>query len=84
MQPTSTIPASLRSAFDRIARDVEGAVADLARMLTLDTAFLGTSYAGFADLLEELLAPFALETRRVSVLGPLWHVPPAARRCGNE
>ncbi|WP_206684231.1 M20 family metallopeptidase [Teichococcus aerophilus] len=76
MQPTSTAPASLRSAFDRIARDVEGAVADLARMLTVDTAFPpGTGYAGFADLLEELLAPFALETRRVSVPEALWHVP---------
>lgn len=69
-------PAPLAAAFDRIAQDVEGAVAALARMVAVDTAFPpGTGYPAFAALLEELVAPLGLETRRVSLPEALWRVP---------
>lgn len=73
--PPAGGPAGLDAAFRHIAAHVEEAVADLSRMLAVDTAFPpGSGYADFATLLEAMLAPLALECRRVSVPEALWRV----------
>ncbi len=51
-------------------------LADLARMIAIDTSFPpGAGYAAFADLMEELVAPLDLACRRVTVPEALWNVP---------
>lgn len=55
---------------------LEPAVADLARMIAVDTSFPpGAGYAGFVGLMEELAAPLDLACRRHVVPQSLWHVP---------
>jgi succinyl-diaminopimelate desuccinylase len=73
--PPSGGPAGLDAAFCHIAAHVEEAVDELARMLAVDTSFPpGAGYADFATLLEGMLAPLAMEFRRVSVPPGLWQV----------
>lgn len=64
-----------------IAGHVDGAVAELDRMIAVDTSFPpGLGYDDFAGLLEELVAPLGFESERVAVPEALWHLPhgPAA------
>lgn len=67
-----------------IARDVETAVADLGRMIAIDTSFPpGQGYDAFADLVEPLVWPLGFATERIVVPETLWHVaggPAAGRR----
>lgn len=73
--------AQLAAAFDWIAQDVEGAVAALARMVAVDTSFPpGAGYPAFTALLEELVMPLGLATRRISVPEALWQVPAGPAR----
>ncbi|MEF2070576.1 M20 family metallopeptidase [Consotaella aegiceratis] len=52
------------------------AVRDLGRMVALDTSFPpGRGYAAFSDLMEEMVSPLRLATRRVSVPAELCRVP---------
>lgn len=65
------------SAFDRawqaIADGQEAMQAMLARMVAVDTSFPpGDGYAAFADLLEALVAPLGMPTRRVVLPEALW------------
>lgn len=60
---------------------VDAAVADLGRMIAVDTSFPpGLGYDDFAGLMEELVAPLGFATERVAVPEALWRVPngPAA------
>jgi succinyl-diaminopimelate desuccinylase len=60
---------------DRIAADAEGAVADLERMVAINTSFPpGTGYDAFADLLDEMVVPLGFDTRRIAVPEALWRV----------
>ncbi len=60
--------ARLGEALGRLARGAEGAVADLARMIAIDTSFPpGTGYVPFARLMEARLAPLGFAARRVTV-----------------
>lgn len=68
-----------RSAFElgmtAIEQDVEIAVADLARMIEVDTSFPpGAGYDAFADLMEDLLTPMSFDLARVTVPEELWKV----------
>jgi succinyl-diaminopimelate desuccinylase len=81
-------PASLRQeaqalarACDWISAGAEGAVAELGRMIAVDTSFPpGLGYDEFAGLMEEFVAPLGFATERVTVPESLWKVPngPAA------
>jgi len=74
--PSARAPSSLDVAFRHIAAHVEDAVQDLSRMLAVDTTFPpGAGYADFATLLEAMVAPLRLQTRRISVPEALWKVP---------
>jgi succinyl-diaminopimelate desuccinylase len=56
-----------------IATDTDELCGSLARMIACDTSFPpGASYPAFATLMEELLMPLGLPTRRVLVPDPLW------------
>lgn len=58
-----------------IERDVDAAVADLARMIAVDTSFPpGEGYGEFADLMENLLAPMGFALARITVPEALWRV----------
>lgn len=66
---------------DWISSHVGGAVADLGRMIEVDTSFPpGLGYDDFAALMEEFVAPLGFATERVTVPEALWQVPhgPAA------
>lgn len=65
----------LAAAFAAIANDVETAVADLGRMIAVDTTFPpGAGYDAFADLMEDLLVPLGFSTRRIAVPEERWRV----------
>ena len=71
---TGELPQRLQSAAETIARDADGAVGDLARLIAIDTSFPpGDGYGAFADALETMLAPLGFAFRRVSVPKALWH-----------
>ncbi|MEI4472355.1 M20 family metallopeptidase [Frigidibacter sp. MR17.24] len=58
-----------------IEAELDRAVADLARMVAVDTRFPpGAGYGAFATLMEELLADLPLPTRRETVPDALWQV----------
>lgn len=64
-----------------IAANVEGAVAELDRMIAVDTSFPpGLGYDDFAGLMEDFVVPLGFATERVTVPESLWKVPngPAA------
>ena len=63
----------LDDALAHIAGDEAAVVGDLKRMIACDTSFPpGAGYGGFADLMENLLAPLGFDFRRVVVPEPLW------------
>lgn len=65
----------LEAAMKAIEHGVEAAVADLARMIAVDTSFPpGLGYDAFADLMEELLSAMAFSCRRETVPEALWRV----------
>ncbi|WP_244631289.1 M20/M25/M40 family metallo-hydrolase [Aureimonas sp. ME7] len=67
---------SLADASAMIDATLDRAVADLERMIAIDTRFPpGEGYGAFATLMEDLLAPLDLETERVEVPEALWFVP---------
>ncbi|WP_038357706.1 M20/M25/M40 family metallo-hydrolase [Bosea sp. UNC402CLCol] len=73
--------SALAQAGDWISAHAEGAIADLGRMIAVDTSFPpGLGYDDFAALMEELVAPLGFATERVTVPEALWRVPhgPAA------
>jgi succinyl-diaminopimelate desuccinylase len=74
-RPRHALPADLAAAMEQIARDAESAVADLARMIAVDTSFPpGAGYGTFADLMDELVAPLGFATRRIAVPEAAWRV----------
>lgn len=76
--------ASLAGAFAAIDRLSETAVEDLRRMVAIDTSFPpGTGYDSFADLMEQLAAPLALQCERVIVPEELWRAPGASGQRTN-
>lgn len=78
--------SALVKAMARIADDAESAVAELARMIAVDTSFPpGAGYDAFAELMEELTAPLGFAGERVEVPEALWRVPhsPASGRRTN-
>jgi len=59
-----------------IAANVDGAVAELGRMIAVDTSFPpGQGYDEFAGLMEDLVVPLGFATERVTVPETLWQVP---------
>ena len=67
--------SAFRAGMTAIERDVEVAVADLARMIEIDTSFPpGGGYDAFADLMEDLLTPMSFDLARVTVPEELWKV----------
>jgi succinyl-diaminopimelate desuccinylase len=67
--------AALAAALQQIETQAETAVADLARLVAVDTSFPpGCGYDAFADLMEDLVAPLGLATSRVRVPEALWRV----------
>jgi len=61
------------SATEHIACELDAAVADLSRMIAIDTSFPpGRGYTRFAGLMEELLAPLDFAFERVVVPRDLW------------
>ncbi|MCQ4160061.1 M20/M25/M40 family metallo-hydrolase [Roseomonas sp. GC11] len=84
MPSSPSVPAGLEQGFRHIAAHVESAVRDLSCMVAVDTSFPpGQGYAAFARLMEALVAPLRLETRRVSVPEALWRVP-GGPACGER
>jgi succinyl-diaminopimelate desuccinylase len=74
-------PTVLTEAGRWASAHVEEAVADLGRMIAVDTSFPpGLGYENFAGLMEELVTPLGFATERVVVPEALWRVPngPAA------
>jgi succinyl-diaminopimelate desuccinylase len=64
----------LAEAVASIQADERTIVADLERMVAVDTSFPpGEGYGAFADLMESLLAPLGFGFRRVTVPRALWH-----------
>lgn len=67
-----------------IAADAESAVADLGRMIAIDTSFPpGLGYDDFAGLMEGFVAPLGFASERVAVPEALWrtaHGPAAGAR----
>jgi succinyl-diaminopimelate desuccinylase len=73
-------PRGFDDALACVRDTAETAVAELDRMIAVDTSFPpGGGYDAFAALMEELIAPLAdrlgFATRRVAVPRTLWHVP---------
>ncbi|WP_346433066.1 hypothetical protein [Breoghania sp.] len=65
---TTDLSSDLAVVIQDVAARGEEAVADLARMISVDTTFpLGKGYPAFSDLMDELLARLALSTRQVDV-----------------
>ena len=78
------VERSLSSAMAIVARDAESAVADLGRMIQIDTSFPpGQGYDAFADLVETLVRPLGFSAERVVVPETLWHVP-GGPACGRR
>jgi succinyl-diaminopimelate desuccinylase len=74
-QHTAVHKDTLTSAMAAIERDVESAIGDLARMISVDTSFPpGEGYGPFADLMTELLTPLGFDFDRVTVPRDLWYV----------
>ncbi|MGJ5177367.1 M20 family metallopeptidase [Bradyrhizobium oligotrophicum] len=74
----------LADAFAAIERLSETAVDDLRRMVAVDTSFPpGAGYDAFADVMEQLVAPLALDCERVIVPEELWRAPGARGRRTN-
>jgi succinyl-diaminopimelate desuccinylase len=66
-------PDRLAAALDALRRDEPAVLADLKRLIAADTSFPpGSGYGAFADLVDELVAPVKLQTRRVTVPQELW------------
>jgi succinyl-diaminopimelate desuccinylase len=66
---------TLANGFAEIERTAETAVADLARMVTIDTSFPpGAGYDVFAGLMESFVVPLGLECQRIDVPEHLWRV----------
>lgn len=77
---------ALAQASGWIAGHVDGAVAELDRMIAVDTSVPpGRGYDDFAELMEDFVAPLGFASERVAVPEALWHVPhgPAAGRRTN-
>ncbi|WP_342363656.1 M20 family metallopeptidase [Terrarubrum flagellatum] len=75
LSPATPRSQRLLAALEAIAAEGEAAVADLGRMIALDTSFPpGAGYGAFADLMEELVRPLGFAARRVSVPEALWRV----------
>ncbi len=69
----SIATACLEDALARLGCGAEGAVADLGRMIAIDTSFPpGDGYEDFAALMEARLAPLGFAARRVRVPMELW------------
>ncbi|MBI3706462.1 MAG: M20/M25/M40 family metallo-hydrolase [Proteobacteria bacterium] len=65
--------ANLEKAFAAVAGEEAAIVADLSRLIAIDTSFPpGDGYVTFADLLERLLSPLGFRFSRVSVPRDLW------------
>lgn len=78
--------APLDAALVTVGEAAEDAIADLGRMIAVDTSFPpGRGYDAFADLMQELTAPLGFASERVVVPEKLWHVPggPAAGQRTN-
>lgn len=78
--------APLDAALAAIGEISDGAIADLGRMIAVDTTFPpGQGYDAFAELMQELSAPLGFVSERVVVPDALWHVPggPASGRRTN-
>lgn len=74
-QALSPRTAAFANAIAAIERDVDTAIDDLGRMISIDTTFPpGEGYGAFADLMEELLHPLGFQTERVTVPEELWRV----------
>lgn len=59
-----------------IAEAAESAVADLGRMIAVDTSFPpGQGYGEFAGLMETMTGPLGFDSERVDVPEALWRVP---------
>lgn len=66
---------SLACAMTLIGKDVESGIADLGRMIAVDTSFPpGSGYDDFADLMQDLTRPLGLEYERIVVPEALWRV----------
>jgi succinyl-diaminopimelate desuccinylase len=66
----------LDAALAAIGETAEGPIADLGRMIAVDTSFPpGQGYDAFADLMQELTAPLGFASERVVVPEKFWHVP---------
>ena len=73
-EPTDA-DAPLAAAMEQIASLAGSAVADLARMIEIDTSFPpGAGYGAFADLMEDRVAPLGFSARRIDVPEHLWRV----------
>ena len=78
---SAQVPDGLAPAVAALKRDVNGIVADLGRLLAVDTSFPpGTGYEDFVDLVESLVAPLGFTSRRVLVPRDLWNSGNAAAR----
>jgi succinyl-diaminopimelate desuccinylase len=80
------LAAPLERALAFVAGEVETAVADLGRMISVDTSFPpGLGYDDFAGLMEEMVAPLGFAHERIVVPEALWRVPngPARGRRTN-
>ena len=65
--------AALQQALESIEADHDSLIDDLQRMIAVDTCFPpGAGYGDFAELMETLVAPLGLHTRRVTVPEALW------------
>ncbi len=65
--------AAFEAGFDAIAADLPAIRDELARLVACDTSFPpGDGYAAFADLVEAMVRPLGLPTRRVTVPPALW------------
>lgn len=61
------------AALDALERGTDAMVADLARLVAVDTSFPpGAGYGAFADLAESLAAPLGFACERVTVPEALW------------
>lgn len=72
---------ALDAALAAVRQGAEAALADLGRMIAVDTRFPpGAGYVAFAALMEELVEPLGMAVRREEVPEALWRVPggPAA------
>lgn len=68
-----TTNAALKQALESIEADHDSLIHVLQRMIAVDTCFPpGAGYGAFADLMDELVAPLGMDTRRVTVPEALW------------